>query len=178
VSEKNKVLVVGDVIVDRYRFGERLGLSAETPTFVAKHIEQKDVLGGAANVCRQLTDLGSDVRLLTMGGTEQKIDGFVTEIVRAEGWGFSIKERFFVEGYKLLQYDHLFENKHTHVTREHLYEEFKFHLGWHPDVVVFCDNRHGTFDTLAASVMLMITRQWDVPVLVDSQVSQKTSNHL
>jgi len=49
-----RVLLLGDTILDIYTYGTAMGLSAETPTIVARRKEVKHSLGGAALVCRNL----------------------------------------------------------------------------------------------------------------------------
>ena len=51
------ILVVGDVMLDRYWFGEVERISPEAPVPILKidHIEER--LGGAANVARNITAL-------------------------------------------------------------------------------------------------------------------------
>ena len=55
------MLIVGDLILDRYWFGTSSRLSPEAPVPVVNEIREKWRLGGAANVARQLRALGEDV---------------------------------------------------------------------------------------------------------------------
>lgn len=57
------MLVVGDVILDRYWFGTSTRLSPEAPVPVVDAVREEWRLGGAANVARQLKALGEDVVL-------------------------------------------------------------------------------------------------------------------
>ena len=62
IDLKNKrVLVVGDVILDTYVYGKKLGVSAETPTVVAEYDRTETFVGGAALVARHLLRLGAEV---------------------------------------------------------------------------------------------------------------------
>ena len=45
-----KILVVGDVMLDKYYFGEVTRISPEAPVPINKILEIKETLGGAANV--------------------------------------------------------------------------------------------------------------------------------
>src|ERR1700704_2029076 len=53
-----RVLVVGDVILDRYRIGEAQRLSPEAPIPVLRPTRHHDTLGGAANVAMNVVTLG------------------------------------------------------------------------------------------------------------------------
>lgn len=61
--EKCRVLVVGDVILDQYLFGEVSRISPEAPVPIAHIKRVKKTLGGAANVAHNLRLLGCDVRV-------------------------------------------------------------------------------------------------------------------
>ena len=65
------ILVVGDVMLDRYWFGEVERISPEAPVPILKidHIEER--LGGAANVARNITALGGSCRLVGALGEDE-----------------------------------------------------------------------------------------------------------
>ncbi len=63
-----KVLVFGDIMLDRYYFGEVRRISPEAPVPVAKISSEKDTLGGAANVALNLFKLGCPVQLVGIVG--------------------------------------------------------------------------------------------------------------
>ncbi len=56
--QKAKVLVVGDVMLDRYWFGDVNRISPEAPVPVAKIGKTEHRAGGAANVARNIAALG------------------------------------------------------------------------------------------------------------------------
>ena len=58
-----KVLVVGDVMLDRYWFGDVSRISPEAPVPVAKIARIDQRAGGAANVARNIASLGGKVGL-------------------------------------------------------------------------------------------------------------------
>jgi D-beta-D-heptose 7-phosphate kinase / D-beta-D-heptose 1-phosphate adenosyltransferase len=62
-SYKNKILVIGDVVLDKYYYGEVKRISPEAPVPVTKVSEEKNTLGGAANVAHNLSKLGLKVIL-------------------------------------------------------------------------------------------------------------------
>ncbi len=59
-----KVLVFGDVIVDKYIYGTSTRISPEAPVPVVTYKEEKESLGGAGLVYENLKSLGVDVTLL------------------------------------------------------------------------------------------------------------------
>src|SRR5690606_4135332 len=70
VSRVN-VLVVGDVMLDRYWFGEVDRISPEAPVPVVRVARREDRLGGAANVARNIAALGAGASLLGVVGADE-----------------------------------------------------------------------------------------------------------
>ncbi len=66
-----RVLVVGDVMLDRYWFGDAHRISPEAPVPVVHVERQEDRLGGAANVAKNAAALGAQVGLLSVVGTDE-----------------------------------------------------------------------------------------------------------
>ena len=56
-ASKCHVLVVGDVMLDKYYYGEVTRISPEAPVPVTRVTSQKETLGGAANVAHNLARL-------------------------------------------------------------------------------------------------------------------------
>ncbi|WP_084515604.1 D-glycero-beta-D-manno-heptose-7-phosphate kinase [Burkholderia sp. WSM2230] len=66
-----RVLVVGDVMLDRYWFGDVNRISPEAPVPVVHVQRQEDRLGGAANVARNAAALGAQAGLLCVVGHDE-----------------------------------------------------------------------------------------------------------
>src|SRR6516165_10302838 len=66
-----KVLVAGDVMLDRYWFGEVERISPEAPVPVVKIARSEERPGGAANVARNAAALGAQVALISVVGDDE-----------------------------------------------------------------------------------------------------------
>ena len=66
-----RLLVVGDVMLDRYWFGEVTRISPEAPVPVVKVERSEERPGGAANVARNAAALGAQVSLLALVGDDE-----------------------------------------------------------------------------------------------------------
>ena len=66
-----RLLVVGDVMLDRYWFGEVSRISPEAPVPVVKVERTEERPGGAANVARNATALGARATLLSVVGDDE-----------------------------------------------------------------------------------------------------------
>ena len=78
-----RLLVVGDVMLDRYWFGEVSRISPEAPVPVVKIERTEERPGGAANVARNATALGARVTLLSVVGDDEA-GARLRELVEAE----------------------------------------------------------------------------------------------
>lgn len=76
-----KVLVVGDVMVDRYVTGQVNRISPEAPVPVISHESTWSVPGGAANVAMNIAALGSSVGLVCALGDDQASDFLRAELM-------------------------------------------------------------------------------------------------
>ena len=79
-----RVIVIGDIMLDRYIRGEVKRISPEAPVPVLKVSEERLLPGGAANVARNLKSLGASVELF--GVTGEDIEGKeLLELIKQEG---------------------------------------------------------------------------------------------
>jgi len=69
--EKVRILVVGDVMLDRYWFGDVSRISPEAPVPVVRIEKREARLGGAANVARNAAALGAHAGLLGVVGADE-----------------------------------------------------------------------------------------------------------
>lgn len=66
-----RILVVGDVMLDRYWFGEVSRISPEAPVPIVRIERREERLGGAANVARNAAALGAQTALLGVVGQDE-----------------------------------------------------------------------------------------------------------
>ena len=77
-----QVLVVGDVMLDRYWFGAVDRISPEAPVPVVRIQNEEERLGGAANVASNVVALGAQASLLTVVGDDEashKLEALVSQ---------------------------------------------------------------------------------------------------
>ena len=79
-----RILVVGDVMLDRYVSATVERISPEAPIPVARVESRWEVPGGAANVARNLARLGVRTRLAGLCGTDAAADS-LRRLLDAEG---------------------------------------------------------------------------------------------
>jgi len=79
-----RMLVVGDVMLDRYLFGDASRISPEAPVPVVLVQREESRPGGAANVARNCAALGAQCQLLSVIGTDES-GARLADLVAAEG---------------------------------------------------------------------------------------------
>ena len=75
-----KVLVIGDVMLDKYYFGEVSRISPEAPVPIAHVLEVKETLGGAANVVHNLALLGCQTSIIGQIGRDNHGEIFLSKL--------------------------------------------------------------------------------------------------
>ncbi|WP_341675410.1 D-glycero-beta-D-manno-heptose-7-phosphate kinase [Niveibacterium sp. SC-1] len=166
-----RVLVVGDVMLDRYWFGDVSRISPEAPVPVVKIERSEERPGGAANVARNAATLGASAALLSVVGKDEpaqalarlladcKVDASLTP---DEAVSTTIKLRVIGRQQQLLRID--FENWPTHESLRAKLADFEARLPG-CDVVVLSD--YGKGGLTHVSDMIRLARVAGKPVLVD-----------
>ena len=69
-----KILIIGDIILDRYIFGKVNRISPEAPVPVVDVVRESFLLGGAANVANNIIALGGKVSVAGVIGKDRAGD--------------------------------------------------------------------------------------------------------
>lgn len=168
---RHGVLITGDVMLDRYWFGEVERISPEAPVPVVAVRSAEERLGGAANVARNVTAVGASAGLLAVLGRDEAASSItrllteasVTPHLHADArLPTTIKLRIIGRRQQMLRAD--FESlPDREVLREHL-KSFRALLG-HYDLVVLSDYGKGGLAHIAE--MIEAARSVGKRVLVD-----------
>lgn len=170
-TSRARVLVVGDVMLDRYWFGDVERISPEAPVPVVRVQRTEERPGGAANVARNGSALGASVSLLSVVGEDEAaiaLGRLVSEAgVRSlmhkdAGLSTTIKLRVLGRQQQLLRID--FENAPSEITLNAKLESYKRELANH-DVVILSD--YGKGGLTRVQDMIDLARAAGKPVLVD-----------
>jgi D-beta-D-heptose 7-phosphate kinase / D-beta-D-heptose 1-phosphate adenosyltransferase len=110
-----RVVVLGDVILDRYVAGQAHRLSPEAPIPVLRPTDRRATLGGAANVALNIATLGGRATLIGVIGDDEAgaevsslvaaADGIAGALVTARGRPTTTKTRFMASAHQLLRLD-------------------------------------------------------------------------
>lgn len=166
-----RVLVVGDVMLDRYWFGDVSRISPEAPVPVVRVERTEERPGGAANVARNIAALGAHAALLSVVG-EDDAGASLRRLAEAEGVQVSlhldatlattVKLRVIGRQQQLLRID--FETTPSHEVLAAKYQAFKRSID-DCDVVILSDYGKGGLTHIED--MIRFAREHKKIVLVD-----------
>ncbi len=166
-----RLLVVGDVMLDRYWFGEVSRISPEAPVPVVKVERSEERPGGAANVARNAAALGAQVCLLALVGKDEPGEslkrlltagGIDASLHVDEAITTTVKLRVIGRQQQLLRID--FETTPSHEVLRAKFSEFGARLP-DCDAVIFSD--YGKGGLAHVSEMIRLARAAGKIVLVD-----------
>ena len=164
------VVVVGDVMLDRYLFGGTSRISPEAPVPVVHVRQNEDRAGGAANVAVNLSRLGVKTTLLGLVGDDDEGSALEAALqgssvdcrfTRVAGWPTITKTRVQSRGQQLIRLD---REEAAPEGSGALTRELAQHVK-SANAVVLSDYGKGGLDDIAA--MIDTCRQAGVPVFVD-----------
>jgi D-glycero-beta-D-manno-heptose-7-phosphate kinase len=168
---KSRILVVGDVMLDRYWHGDVNRISPEAPVPVV-HIQREEVrLGGAANVALNISTLGARVSLLSTVGADEAAatlrklltDHHISaELDEDAGMDTIVKLRVIGRSQQMLRID--FEKEPDHEVLAGMLDRFQSLLSQH-DAVLFSDYGKGGLAHIPQ--MIQMARDAGKPVLID-----------
>lgn len=166
-----RVLVAGDVMLDRYWFGEVSRISPEAPVPVVKVDRIEERPGGAANVARNVVALGAGTALLSVVGRDEagrclrrlmKRDKVAANLHDDPTISTTVKLRVIGRRQQLLRAD--FETLPSHEVLASKLKDFERLLKG-CDVVILSDYGKGGLAHIAR--MIALARRHKKPVLVD-----------
>lgn len=166
-----RILVVGDVMLDRYWFGDTERISPEAPVPVVLVGKNDERLGGAANVARNAASLGAQIAILGVVGDDEP-GRRVEELLQAQGvkshlykdsqLPTTVKLRVVARQQQLIRLD--FEKTPTHESLLNKLEQFKAILPT-VDVIIFSDYGKGGLTHIEK--MIALAKEQGKYVLID-----------
>jgi len=168
---KANVLVIGDLMLDRYWYGDTGRISPEAPVPVVKVGDTEERPGGAGNVAMNIASLGGKAIVMGLVGQDEaavylqqllSTKGCRPELVKVEDCPTITKLRVISRHQQLIRMD--FEKKFSASDHSHLRSVFADRLD-EVDVVVLSDYGKGTLQNPGEFIHL--AREKGKPVIVD-----------
>ena len=178
--QARSILVIGDVMLDRFVDGKVNRLSPEAPVPVLELAQESVMPGGAANVACNLAGLGCDVRLLSVSGN----DPAGRKLAQLLGTNLSVdfhqiidtdrptttKTRFRADGQQVLRVDEEVTSPVGHTTAEQLLTTFRDAVQ-SVELVVLSDYAKGAVAPDIVRQVIDIARKAGKPVVTDPKLA-------
>ena len=172
------VLCVGDVMLDRFVYGDVERISPEAPIPVFRIISENVMLGGAGNVARNIAGLGGRTRFVSIVGSDQAgrdVTAQVGEIVDLDARlitdtsrNTTIKTRYIASGQQMMRADYETVASLDGGTRKSLLDAAALGME-NCSALVLADYGKGTLSEGIAGELIQMARLRSIPVIVDPQ---------
>ena len=171
------ILVIGDLMLDRYLWGEVDRISPEAPIPVVKLTATTETPGGAANVALNLAGLGINVSLAGFVGKDEagaRLVGLLAErgidttpVFRVDCMPTVVKSRVIVQRNQMLRLDEENPGALSGAVHEELAAAVLKVIDKQTDAVVISDYAKGTVTQPLVRQVVAACRRSKIPVIVD-----------
>jgi D-beta-D-heptose 7-phosphate kinase/D-beta-D-heptose 1-phosphate adenosyltransferase len=171
------VLVLGDIMLDRYVMGDVQRISPEGPILVLRYATSHMVLGGAGNVANNIAALGARAILIGAVGDDalgHDLPGsgvaipsrVVLRTVMVPGRPTTMKTRFMSGMHQLLRLDEEITSELDRATGAAILQAYAECLQ-EADVVILSDYAKGVLSNVVLSEAIALARDAGKPVIAD-----------
>lgn len=170
------IVLVGDVMLDQFIYGDVSRISPEGPIPVMKISHQNEMLGGAGNVLRNILSLQTPAVFATIIGNDEageKIAELIkdygkikTALVTENSRPTTIKVRYVAQGQQLLRADTEADRAISSGTEQKIADKVEAFLN-DASVLVMSDYGKGMLTPTLISALIKIAKRKKIPVLVD-----------
>jgi len=170
-------IVIGDIMLDRYIYGDINRQSPEAPVPIVDKTLEKDVLGGSANVASNLIALGASVTLLSAAGNDSE-GNVLTQLIKRDIKGdhkilkldrpTTLKTRIISDGKQLLRIDRENDSLFSQKVQEELYNQLERSISQQSiDGVILQDYDKGLFSEKLIQKIIDLANDHNLPTFVD-----------
>ncbi len=174
-TKKPRLLVVGDIILDKFIWGHVDRISPEAPVQVVNVQKENSALGGAANVAHNLAAIGADVFLLGMIGEDEhgralmtaaEKNGIQTKMILTDADRDTItKTRVIAGSQQIVRIDH----EQTHAMAE-TFEKLAIkaiETAVQFDAIIVSDYQKGFLTDRVLKYIIDFARSKKIPCIID-----------
>jgi D-beta-D-heptose 7-phosphate kinase/D-beta-D-heptose 1-phosphate adenosyltransferase len=171
---RQRVLVLGDAIVDEYVYGDCRRLSPEAPVPVLRVTQTRQALGGAANTAANVVSLGGRATLIAIAGPDAAgatlrqcaVDAGIDLRVIDNGQATLRKTRVVGQHQQLVRLDYEDFPKLTPEVEGKIWQAFEAHVRL-CDIVVISDYAKGLVSEALAQGVIRYAHELGLSVVVD-----------
>ena len=176
VKKQPKILVIGDLMIDHYLWGECERISPEAPIPIVNIDDENTVLGGAGNVVNNLVALGAHTDILSvigdcdianeLGTLLSNINVSTNHLVKEKGRLSSKKSRIIASHQQVIRYDRESDYDISEKSQQTLFDQYKKILKQY-DIVLLSDYGKGVLTDSLTRDLIQEANNLGIKVLVD-----------
>jgi len=176
VNKQPKILVIGDLMIDHYLWGECERISPEAPIPIVNIYDENTVLGGAGNVVNNLVALGAQTDILSvigdcdianeLGTLLSNINVSTNHLVKEKGRFSSKKSRIIASHQQVVRYDIESDYDISEKSQQALFDQYKNIIGQY-DIVLLSDYGKGVLTDSLTRDLIKEANNLTIKVLVD-----------
>lgn len=175
LNTQPKILVVGDIMVDKYLFGKVHRISPEAPVPIVECYEEKKMLGGCGNVIRNLANLGVKTSVISAIGKDLsgnfiieqllKKNISVANIVQVKNLKTTEKMRIISDNQQMVRVD--WDQDKSLIEEKYLLMSKKTQELNEIDGIIISDYGKGVCTNNLLKSLIKIAKSKEIPVFVD-----------
>lgn len=169
------VLCVGDIMLDKFFYGEVDRISPEAPVPIFKIVKEKSMLGGTGNVIANLASLGIKTKYAGVSGNDESgimLEHFLKEtdcefsLLKPQGYPTTTKIRMIASNNHLIRADKetflTLDSKQVEELKKLVEKEIK-----NADIVLISDYKKGLLTVETTQMIISLCKKYDKKVLID-----------
>lgn len=180
------IMIVGDVMLDRYLYGAVSRISPEAPVPVLDYEGTDNRLGGAANVALNIIAMGGDVTLVGMTGEDEEgvlFRQLLKEAAISDQWIWAsknrkttLKTRVMARGQHLLRVDREDRTLPGREMEESVLNDIEESIRLQqPEGIILQDYNKGLLSERVVRETIQLAHQTKIPVFVDPKIDRISS---
>lgn len=182
--KKLKIIVIGDLIIDKYIFCEPLGMSQEDPSIVVKPIEEEMFVGGAGIVSSHASSIGAKVNFFSISGNDiyrkfalKKLSsyGVKSNLYIDDSRPTTVKTRYKSNNQTVLRVSNLTQISIPKNIQNRIFKDIKKIIS-QSDLLVFSDFNYGCLPQTLVDKIINLCSSKKVLMVADSQSSSQNGN--
>ena len=176
--KKKKILVIGDLILDRYIWGKVSRISPEAPVPIVEVTAENYLLGGSANVANNIASLGGHATIVGVAGHDRGGE-ILTKILTERGIQSdgvfrssrptTMKARVIAHSQQVVRFDREDKNKVEGKLLKNILDYLHSEIPGH-DAVIISDYKKGVISAELVEKVLKESRPKNIFVAVDPKI--------
>ena len=183
-EKKPKILVIGDIMLDKFIYGNVNRISPEAPIPIVDYIEERKMLGGCGNVIKNLINIGVDASIISVIGRDSygemikdqllDINVPVSSLFEIKESPTTVKTRIIGDNQQLVRVD--IDMKNNFSKNEHEILKVILRIIMHFDAVIISDYAKGVCSKLILKETINDAKKYIAKKSTENNINSEKTN--